>query len=746
MIRLPNIQPTQVGSPTVNPRALAAPAEALGDVAQAIASVGKEFHGIAVQTQRIENARLVSEKRLKLAGDFSAFQVELQKDMDPASRLQKTRDFLGQYKGQFDSEDLAPAVRDQLLQHYDSFAGNAVIRQTEDSANLSVKRAGQQFDNELEDSVRTMDLNRAFTVIDNTVAAGLNTPEEATAKKRAVEMKIQGVQTQQEILRDPKGWMEANPADKVPAGYTPGEWTQQQNFAERRLRDVTMKGTMDIADAMATNQITRPEQIDAMAGDLRPAAVEELKNALARRQAVGFEASRNTPFFRYGVIGQVEAGISSYNPDGPNADLEYSKMLTAIRDLPEGEPMRRVLEDKLDGLRNGRRAEVKDRLDTGIKALNEAWDNGAFGPIPKLEDVPVDNLVRDGLLKDPKKLAELGLGDASKEDSKAWRVMHPVDEKGNAIAKPTDEDRLKAFRGLSDTWWSRTGQTGDPFLEATAEAILNGKGTVGYHSQAERSAIATAKFDSQAKLGKAINDFREWHKVNPDAPQTQVDEKLFEFGGAEAKKARVNGILAPKPVEIQEKDDSTSMRLPFSTDPGYLVSTGTEATVRANARGSLKNPNFNLEQAPLGMRNNNPTNIIFPGEKVARRFGAIGASNNHDAGSNDGKGGTYRQMVFSTPADGMRAGARLALRKYDGGATTASQLIAGSNGWTPGNSEAAANIARTMGLGPNDDLNLDDAGMMEKFLKALTLQEHGTAARQYKDSLFSTTARAVTGA
>jgi hypothetical protein len=74
-------------------------------------------------------------------------------------------------------------------------------------------------------------------------------------------------------------------------------------------------------------------------------------------------------------------------------------------------------------------------------------------------------------------------------------------------------------------------------------------------------------------------------------------------------------------------------------------------------------------------------------------------------------------------------------------------LIAGDMGWTPGNTSAAANVAKTMGIAPDADMNLSDPKQMSAFLRALTQQEHGSAAKLYGDDVYATAAGAVsTGA
>jgi hypothetical protein len=167
-----------------------------------------------------------------------------------------------------------------------------------------------------------------------------------------------------------------------------------------------------------------------------------------------------------------------------------------------------------------------------------------------------------------------------------------------------------------------------------------------------------------------------------------------------------------------------------------VVTPETENQIWNNAQGYLTNPVADRNKLPLGMRNNNPLNIVYPSADYAKRVGAIGASANHDAGSSDGKGGKYRQLVFADPVAGMRAASGLIDRKYGSGMKSANQIIAGENGWTGGKFEAAANVARTMGVSPDADLNLSDPATKIRFMKALALQEHGAASALYTDEVY----------
>lgn len=126
----------------------------------------------------------------------------------------------------------------------------------------------------------------------------------------------------------------------------------------------------------------------------------------------------------------------------------------------------------------------------------------------------------------------------------------------------------------------------------------------------------------------------------------------------------------------------------------------------------------NWQRMPAGMRNNNPGNIKYVGQSDA-----LGPSSNTDQGD--------PQAVFASPQAGISAMQRLLAKKYAGGKVTANDIIAGNGGWTPGNFQAAANVAKYAGIGPNDDIRFSDPAAANKFMAGLMMQEHGPASKAY---------------
>lgn len=158
----------------------------------------------------------------------------------------------------------------------------------------------------------------------------------------------------------------------------------------------------------------------------------------------------------------------------------------------------------------------------------------------------------------------------------------------------------------------------------------------------------------------------------------------------------------------------------------YKDAPGLGGTEPKAASSPVKSPNAD-PALPAGMRNNNPGNIKYRSDVPWN--GLVGPSENTDQGD--------PQAVFESPELGMRAAYKLARNKYNAGQKTAMDIIAGDNGWTPGNRQAAINIARTMGIDPTADLMLDDPDQASKFLRALVTQEHGQASQAYADDMIA---------
>jgi hypothetical protein len=132
----------------------------------------------------------------------------------------------------------------------------------------------------------------------------------------------------------------------------------------------------------------------------------------------------------------------------------------------------------------------------------------------------------------------------------------------------------------------------------------------------------------------------------------------------------------------------------------------------------------NAGNLPVGVRNNNPLNISM-NDPISKKYGATqgGWDVNH-------YGAAFKDMDT-----GLKAGMEWVKRKYASGQHSVTDLVAktwpASGYGTERTKQIAGNIARSMGVDPNEDLHLDNPANMEKWVKALTLQEQGPAGARF---------------
>ncbi len=134
-----------------------------------------------------------------------------------------------------------------------------------------------------------------------------------------------------------------------------------------------------------------------------------------------------------------------------------------------------------------------------------------------------------------------------------------------------------------------------------------------------------------------------------------------------------------------------------------------------------------------GVRNMNPGNIGYGPFAISQ--GSTGA-----AGTDTGHG----VAVFPSYESGYKAMDALLQKRYAQGRHSAEEIIAAEGGWTPGNREAAANVARSMGVDPNADVRLNDPAQRKRFEHGLMQQELGPKGAAYYDSQLEKKSTTVT--
>jgi hypothetical protein len=258
----------------------------------------------------------------------------------------------------------------------------------------------------------------------------------------------------------------------------------------------------------------------------------------------------------------------------------------------------------------------------------------------------------------------------------------------------------------------------------------------------------------QGSGGLSVDSFRRWGRAE-SAKEAKAGDVMIVYGGAHV--GRFTGDIDPKtgrygfysgnaeepnePAPNPGRSQWGGVREQWLDPNGVVFRAPTDRetyhAAALNAAGaspsvtaSSSSTSSTWEPAaganvPMGMGNRNPANIKYNPALP----GVVGPSKNTDQGD--------PQSVFESSQAGMNAAHGLALRKYNRGMRTADQIIAGPGGWTPGNHQAAANVAASMGIRPGDDLNFSDPSMRQRFLHALVKQEQGPSSSQYPDEMYT---------
>jgi hypothetical protein len=553
MIRLPDIpgvQPQQINAPMANPRAAAAPALALQGVAESIGQAGQMFHNIAMQVQKMENGRRESEERMKLDLEYAALQRELDKDPEPANRIKRTQEFFAAYKGRLDAPDMPPALRDSLMQHFDGFATRETIAAHGKAAKLTAHRARLQFGNELDLAMESMDEEKVLDVIARYAATGDALPEEIDKMRRDAGIQLRTKRMQVEMMDDPSGWLEKHQNAPPPPGFDPISWRNQIAHAQGLKRSETLDAAATIQDGIITGDVTTPEQIQALAGDMRPAAILKLTDFLQGWNDSFAKAERETPEYQHGVVGRVSELLQEYNPELEDFDEKFVEMDSLTRTLPPG-AIRTELSRQIDAVRSGKKAEIKSRADLAMQELDVIDEAGGFGTVTPARKIAVKDKVKDGFLKNPAKLQTLGFS-----EKQAEKILKAARE-GPAIGQ-------KMFQEL---WKERPAGSVEatPFDIALADSIRLGKGEMLWEMDGEQERMAAEKAERLRAKGRAKTELAEWLKQNPDAPDAAIMDQLREMGSKAARLAPAGGVVKPAPG--RKSDPSTSMNIPAPLKP-----------------------------------------------------------------------------------------------------------------------------------------------------------------------------------
>ena len=556
MIRLPDtpaLDTTGLGAPQMSADAAAAPARALGSIAGAIGQTSDQFVKLGQDLARIDNARTLSETNQKLASNYAQFQIDLQSVTDPQERLAKTNAFLTEQKGSLIPENAPPVVRQALESGFSEFAGRTQINAAKHAADLAAKRATPALGNEIDTAYQSLDPEAHRKALDNATASGLLLPEQRATEEARFGKAVAERQTQSAIMEDPEFWLSNNPAPAK--GQDPAEWAKYKSLATSAFREETAQTIDQIEDGMAAGNITKPEQIDELAANLRPAVLAELKSRLARQTDEAHQAKLRDPEFQAQLIGQASAMLKAYDPNGEDFDAGYVAVDSVLRQIPPS-AIRDELEKSLRAKRAGEEKRIETHAEEARAAVEDHYD-ALVKKLPSSESTyRTVRAVNDGLLRDPAKLATLGFNEEQVEE-----II--------GTAEDTDAARKTRFQKLAVL---RTGEiTAGTFTRNAAEAILNGQESFTVLNPEAEGQRILAERELTKSRGNSLRTLTDWlTTTGKDATEDQINAKVQEIAGKETRAKLQSGFFEQKETVPKGADPSTSS-VPIGKDLSTVV-------------------------------------------------------------------------------------------------------------------------------------------------------------------------------
>ena len=520
MIRLPDIPglaSTRIAAPRVDPSTASAASRSLGDLGSSIAKIGGAFESIALDTAKAEQAAIISSKRSELRRGWAEKQLEIDNLPDPQERIRLADDYLAESRGVLDDPKLSPDGREELTKFHDSFADSAYIAVRAQAAQLTQDKARLSINQEFEEARTEAELIAAH---ETGVKAGIELPEALPARLQAFREKQQDEADYAEAQYEPNLFLE-HQSEKPAPGEDPVRHQRLRQTALRALAQETAQTTDEIQDAIAAGKITTPEQIDALAGNLRPVAVEHLKTNLATRGDAKAIELQKSPAYQAATISKVTELLGIYDVETEGFDAAYVEMDSMVRGLPTG-AVKTELSRRLKEAREGQIREIESNADIHRQALDDLLKSGGFGSDTKRR--PIQEILNDGLLKDTAKLQSRGFDE----------------DQAKKIAEEEDPwQQILTFRELSK---KKEGFDYSDEYDAKAFDLIKA-GTEGYLDYPDLA----SKQKRRLAYGQAKTKLEQWIKANPDAGEEQGRQQLLKILGDSAIPNAVDILLSQPP-------------------------------------------------------------------------------------------------------------------------------------------------------------------------------------------------------
>src|SRR6478609_8012114 len=577
-------------------QAAGAPWAALGGLGEIIAATGEKGIAMLNKHKELQVQREAADMEIEFDQLQQDYELEMLQNpnLTPEQAIQGWQKRAEGFQAKYQRDGMSPMEQDHLATRSKELTlrgGFGVLRSSTIAGIQNAKIAagnliqkGEMTGNE---EMRQRGLSQLRNIVPGAEADRVEMESNTNSEIARVRSEITAAPLQTQAMLDEKN--------------DDGTWKHYQNInpAQREnLREATRtEYKRSMADAwensqnlMADGKITTPEQIDRNYKDVvSPAVLERMKSDLAERTDDKLKTMRSLPEYQQKTVAKVQTMLSRYNPRAKGFDEQFVEMDSLIRTLPPG-AAKEELSKQIDAVRKDKTDSLTSSFDIGKKAMQAAFDHGRFGGPKKSEPMDVDRVLNSGFLSDVGNLKSLGLSDEA-----AKSVAEATEAAGENKGKVTHAAQKRALQALAPYWNKRGSVTATPLAQAAAEAIMNGDSKIDYVSPESIRDQAAAAVESNTRYGKALMDYDEWHKANPEAKPDEINAKIFDLSGEHVRVQASMGILGTKPVKASAGARITSYGYADDSTPDRNSSAGIGAWVgdeeAARIRAGKDTPN-----------------------------------------------------------------------------------------------------------------------------------------------------------
>ena len=375
-IKIPNLGPSSSG-PTPQGVSISdaiKPALALTNLAQGIGKAGDALYAHDMKIMEAENAADLTEFKTKAKSVYADRQASFADDHDHLKYKEKWEEDLGNLNEYLGSQEYSPSTLRKAKLYMTGFEGDSRIGVASSAQRKAVERRDQAFKNgiaQIEESYDPLHPEVFRALRDDLVADQNFTPENIKAIKKQTDNYMDERNTQAKIQEDPAGWLERN---KEARTKDPMKFRAFEVMARRKILETTREGYEFAQDLMATNQLTDPNEVDALLPGLSAAVRETIKKQVRAKGDAKTQLAMRSPEFQKQTAGEVARMIDDYDPTGTDSDGDFVKILQKIDQILDG-PLKQYHKSRVEGMRDnyekGLEREIKTVSDWGFAMVKD---------------------------------------------------------------------------------------------------------------------------------------------------------------------------------------------------------------------------------------------------------------------------------------------------------------------------------------------------------------------------------------